>query len=301
MGVDSVNSYLFDGLLITEDGVPLSQSKGIAFLASGKFWVNNHAHVVKGLGGGRYGISKHRKLCEFTGSYRDYAAQAYTTSGRVEYSRTPPPIAEQRRIVAEIEKQFTRLDASVAALKRVQANLKRYRASVLKAACEGKLVPTEAELAQIRGPRLRARRPAPGAHPVRTPRPLGVPGEAPGQVQGACRAGHVRPAGATGGLGVGDGGAITRQKRIRNVSGALYEPDGLPVLRIPNIVAGELDLIDLKYATRPVPIDSETALAKGDVLMCRTNGSVSLVGKTAVVNKNWSRITVSPRISFGFV
>ena len=62
-----------------------------------------------------------------------------------------PPLAEQRRIVAEIEKQFTRLDASVAALKRVQANLKRYRASVLKAACEGKLVPTEAELAPADG------------------------------------------------------------------------------------------------------------------------------------------------------
>ena len=61
------------------------------------------------------------------------------------------PLAEQRRIVAEIEKQFTRLDASVAALKRVQANLERYRASVLKAACDGTLVPTEAELARSEG------------------------------------------------------------------------------------------------------------------------------------------------------
>ena len=52
-----------------------------------------------------------------------------------------PPLPEQRRIVAEIEKQFTRLDAGVVALKRVQANLKRYRASVLKAACEGRLAP----------------------------------------------------------------------------------------------------------------------------------------------------------------
>ena len=51
-------------------------------------------------------------------------------------------------IVAEIEKQFTRLEAGVAALRRVQANLKRYRAAVLKAACEGRLVPTEAELAK---------------------------------------------------------------------------------------------------------------------------------------------------------
>ena len=62
-----------------------------------------------------------------------------------------PPLPEQRHIVAEIEKHFTRLDASVAALKRVQANLKRYRASVLKSACEGKLVPTEAELSQSEG------------------------------------------------------------------------------------------------------------------------------------------------------
>ncbi len=62
-----------------------------------------------------------------------------------------PPLSEQHRIVAEIEKQFTRLNASVAALKRVQANLKRYRASVLKAACDGKLVPTEAELARSEG------------------------------------------------------------------------------------------------------------------------------------------------------
>ena len=61
------------------------------------------------------------------------------------------PIEEQHRIVAEIEKQFTRLDVGVAALKRVQANLKRYRASVLKAACEGRLVPTEAELAHAEG------------------------------------------------------------------------------------------------------------------------------------------------------
>jgi len=62
-----------------------------------------------------------------------------------------PSIAEQHQIVAEIEKQFTRLDAGVAALRRVQANLKRYRAAVLKAACEGRLVPTEAELAKAEG------------------------------------------------------------------------------------------------------------------------------------------------------
>ena len=52
--------------------------------------------------------------------------------------------------MAEIENQFSRLEEGVGALKRVQANLKRYRAAVLKAACEGQLVPTEAELAKAK-------------------------------------------------------------------------------------------------------------------------------------------------------
>ena len=66
----------------------------------------------------------------------------------IDYPMPLAPLPEQHRIVAEIEKQLTRLDVSVAALERVRANLKRYRASVLKTACEGRLVPTEAELAR---------------------------------------------------------------------------------------------------------------------------------------------------------
>ena len=57
----------------------------------------------------------------------------------------------QKQTIAYLDEQLSRLDASVAALHRVQANLKRYRASVLKSACEGRLVPTEAELARHEG------------------------------------------------------------------------------------------------------------------------------------------------------
>ena len=49
------------------------------------------------------------------------------------------PTNEQRRIVAKIEELFSDLDAGVAALQRLKAKLKRYRAAVLKAAVEGKL------------------------------------------------------------------------------------------------------------------------------------------------------------------
>ena len=61
------------------------------------------------------------------------------------------PLAEQRRIVEAIESYFTRLDDTVATLGRVQRNLNRYRAAVLKAAVEGRLVPTEAEFARAEG------------------------------------------------------------------------------------------------------------------------------------------------------
>lgn len=56
-----------------------------------------------------------------------------------EYRFPLAPSPEQHRIVARIESLFARLDEGVAALKRVEANLKRYRASVLKSAVEGRL------------------------------------------------------------------------------------------------------------------------------------------------------------------
>jgi type I restriction enzyme S subunit len=51
-----------------------------------------------------------------------------------------PPLPEQERIVSRIEELFSDLEAGVAALERVRAGLKRYKASVLKAAVSGKLV-----------------------------------------------------------------------------------------------------------------------------------------------------------------
>lgn len=61
------------------------------------------------------------------------------------------PLPEQERVVAALDSYVTRLDAAAAGMRRVQHNLERYRASVLQAAVEGRLVPTEAELACARG------------------------------------------------------------------------------------------------------------------------------------------------------
>jgi type I restriction enzyme S subunit len=50
-----------------------------------------------------------------------------------------PPLAEQRRIAAKLEVLFTQLDTAVDSLKKAQAQLQRYRRSILKAAFEGEL------------------------------------------------------------------------------------------------------------------------------------------------------------------
>ena len=226
-----------------------------------------------------------QNVAEYVRQAQGGVGLAHITKPRFSDSHIPiPPLPEQRRIVAEIEKQFTRLDASVAALKRVRANLKRYRASVLKTACEGNLVPTEAELVRADGrdyepadqllERVLAER---RAHWEAQEKPRGKYKET------------VAPnTSDLPELPEGWVWAMVAQLLARSEYGTSvkcsYESDGLPVLRIPNIVAGELDLNDIKYATRTIPIDSNSALAKGDVLMCRTNGSVNLVGKTAVVS-----------------
>lgn len=72
--------------------------------------------------------------------YDNGSAQPNLSARSVKAYRVPlAPINEQLRIVAKIEELFSDLDAGIAALERIKANLKRYRAAVLKAAVEGKL------------------------------------------------------------------------------------------------------------------------------------------------------------------
>ena len=197
-----------------------------------------------------------------------------------------PPLAEQHRIVAEIEKHFTRLDASVAALKRAQANLKRYRASVLKAACEGKLVPIEAELARAEG---RAYEPA----TVLLERILAERGarwEAQEKKRGRKYKEPVAPdtsdlPGLPEGWTWGTVGQLSSRIEYGTSTKAKSLPSGIPVLRMGNIQDGELSFSDLKYLEDDHPETQKTILSHGDLLFNRTN-SAELVGKSAVY-KDW--------------
>jgi type I restriction enzyme S subunit len=200
----------------------------------------------------------------------------------------PIPVApreQQGGIVAEIEKQFSRLDEAVASLKRVKANLKRYRAAVLKAAVEGRLVPTEAELARREGrsyetgeqllARILARCGAawekeavPGRRrryvEPEPPYSIGLP-DLP---QGWAYA-------SVGLLGDVIGGLTKNPKRVALKS-------QLPYLRVANVYANELRLDEIEHIGVEEKELDKLLVLRGDLLIVEGNGSLDQIGRVAI-------------------
>ena len=195
------------------------------------------------------------------------------------------PLPEQRRIVAEIEKQLRRLDASVAALERVRANLRRYRASVLKTACEGRLVPTEAELAHAENrdyepavrllQRILAERRARWKSQPKRRRKYNAPvppdtSTLPKLPEGWSRTslssiGEVR---------------LGRQRSPKRAKG----PNMRRYLRAANVTWDGLDLSDVKEMDFSPKEFDVYQLVLGDILMAEASGSADEVGKPAIWN-----------------
>lgn len=61
------------------------------------------------------------------------------------------------------------------------------------------------------------------------------------------------------------------------------EPNGVAVLRIPNVASGRISLEDLKYSQLEPRELAKLRLIEGDILVVRSNGSVDLVGRPALV------------------
>ena len=105
--IDKVDRYLFDKplLLIGEDGANLLlRSKPIAFIASGQYWVNNHAHVIDAVAGVDL-----RYIALFINAinlapYVTGTAQPKMNQEKLNSILVPmPPTTEQRRIVSAFE------------------------------------------------------------------------------------------------------------------------------------------------------------------------------------------------------
>lgn len=143
--IDYIDDYIFEGeyLLIGEDGANLlSKSKPLAFIVNGKFWVNNHAHIVKTTDKVDLTYLKYYfnsiKIDEFVSG----SAQPKLTKTNLNKIQIPIcNLREQKQIVTEIEYRFTLIENLENS---ITDNLKRveiFRQVILQKAFSGKLVP----------------------------------------------------------------------------------------------------------------------------------------------------------------
>ena len=151
--IDKVDKYLFDKdlLLIGEDGANLiNRSSPIAFIARGKYWVNNHAHVLDVCSGMALSyvalfINAISLVDYVTGTAQPKMNQEKMNSILLAI----PPVKEQHRIL----EKMSMVDAFVDKYASLQTKLdsldnsvyELLRKSILQEAIQGKLVPQIAE------------------------------------------------------------------------------------------------------------------------------------------------------------
>jgi restriction endonuclease S subunit len=80
-------------------------------------------------------------------------------------------------------------------------------------------------------------------------------------------------------------GASLLDLRYGSSSRSSYEETGYPILRIPNVLRGQIDYSDLQHIKLSDTEYERLALHKGDVLIVRTNGNPHYVGRSVVIDK----------------
>lgn len=145
--IDWVDDYLFDGryILIAEDGGNLVlRNLRLSFIVEGKFWVNNHAHILK---------SKNPKfdqyycelleLTDFTTSITGSAQPKLTLEAIKEIPVCVPPEDEVKEIIARINEISTRFDKQIELHDKQLTIYKEFREALISSVVTGKLRVTE--------------------------------------------------------------------------------------------------------------------------------------------------------------
>jgi len=190
-----------------------------------------------------------------------------------------PPPPEQRAIVSKIEQLFSDLDNGIENFKKAQAQLKLYRQLVLKAACEAKLVPTEAELARAEGrdyeaadvllARIKEEQKISVKNKFNATQPIDK-SDLPELPEGWVWTNMEGPGKVSGGL-------TKNSKRETNLQ-------KMPYLRVANVYAGELLLDDIKDIGVDDKEIERVLLEAGDLLIVEGNGSIDQIGRAALWN-----------------
>ena len=268
------------------------------------FGVNNHAHILKPTISNKY-------LCHYLNQI-DYSDHVTGTT-RLKLTQNAlrqiiilvAPTSEQRRIVAKIEELFSELDKGIESLKKAREQLKIYRQSVLKHAFEGKLTAQWREenkdklempeqlLARIKQERetryeqkLQEWKAA-----IKKWEESGKSGKRPTRLRKLETISHVSltetetlPSLPTEWSYLRLG-LLIDQPKYGSSRKCVYDFNGIGVLRIPNIVSGVVDVSDLKGAHFEEEEKRTYSLRRGDILVIRSNGSISIVGRSAKVSK----------------
>src|SRR5690554_12097 len=134
--IDYIDNFIFEGefLLISEDGANLlMRTYPIVFIARGKFWVNNHAHIVRA----KSNLTSNQYL-EYFFSLKDISeyvtgsAQPKLNQRNLQNCLIPlPPLPEQKRIISKLDALFERIDQSIALLEENIKNTEALMASAL--------------------------------------------------------------------------------------------------------------------------------------------------------------------------
>ena len=227
------------------------------------------------------------------------AGQLRVPSKWISEQQIPVPDPDVQEVVlAKIEELFSDLDAGVAALKRAQANLKRYRATLLKAAVEGRL--TEQWRAERKAKGIATEPAAKLLARILTARRKKWEAA---QLKKYADAGKVPPkdwerkcptpsAPDTSGLAeLPHGWCWATVDQVAEIqSGLQKQPsrapkkNAYPYLRVANVLRGRLDLTEIhQFELFDGELD-RLKLAAGDILIVEGNGSPSEIGRCAIWN-----------------
>lgn len=140
--IDKVENYLFeeDLILIGEDGANLvTRSKRLVFIASGKYWVNNHAHIIKPTNGNINYFCELLELIDYT-VYISGSAQPKLTQEALMSIKIPvPPPSEQNLIFNFLERELETIDKIKGKSQQEIELLKEYKTALISEVVTGKV------------------------------------------------------------------------------------------------------------------------------------------------------------------
>ncbi len=140
--IDKVEDYLFDEplLLIGEDGANLvTRNTRLSFIAKGKYWVNNHAHILKATFGLLEYYCELMELCDYSIWISGSAQPKLTSDNLMNIQIIVPPIKEQEEIINLLETECSFVNAKKSKTVKLIELLTEYRTALISEVVTGKI------------------------------------------------------------------------------------------------------------------------------------------------------------------